>query len=141
MNYGIVPLPEQQEKATFASFWANTITRNAGEGDKLIAAAKFVEFLASPEVMRRWTPAIGELPARTAVADEQEFASDEKLQPFIEQLPNAYATFFVNESENRQAVMDAMDQVLLEGMDPETAVAEAESKVQDILDQYWESQP
>jgi multiple sugar transport system substrate-binding protein len=141
LNYGVAPLPEHNEQATFASFWANTITRNASEGDKLIASAKFIEFLASPEVMRRWTPAIGELPARTAVAEEEEFATEEKLQPFIEQLPNAYATFFVNESENRQAVMDAMDQVLLEGMDPETAVADAEATVQQILDQYWESQP
>jgi multiple sugar transport system substrate-binding protein len=141
LNYGVAPLPEKKEQANFASFWANTITRNAGEGDKLIAAARFIEFLASPDVMRRWTPAVGELPARTEIAAEEEFANEEKLAAFIEQLPYSYATFFVNESENRQAVMDAMDQVLLEGMDPETAVADAEATVQQILDQYWESQP
>ncbi|MEJ7763164.1 MAG: extracellular solute-binding protein, partial [Thermomicrobiales bacterium] len=68
LNYAIVPLPANKEQASFASFWANTITRNAAEGDKMIASAKFIEFLSSEEVMRRWTPAVGELPARQALA-------------------------------------------------------------------------
>jgi multiple sugar transport system substrate-binding protein len=137
LNYGIVPLPGHKEQASFASFWANGITRNAAEGDKLAASAKFIEFLSSPDVMRRWTPAVGELPARTAIASEETFTQDEKLAPFISSLPFAYATFFVNETADRQAVMDAMDQVLLEGMDAQTAVTEAEAKVQQILDEYW----
>lgn len=137
LNYGIVPLPGRQEQASFASFWANGITRNAAEGDKLIAAAKWIDFLASPEVMRRWTPATGELPARPEVANEPAFTGDEKLAPFIAQLPTSYATFFVNEADDRQAVMDAMDQVLLEDMDPEIAVQEAQAKAQQLLDDYW----
>lgn len=139
LNYTIVPLPQREEPASFASFWANGITRNAAEGDKLIAAAKLIDFLSSAEVMRRWTPATGELPARPEVANEETFTQDEKLGPFIEQLPYSYATFFVNEAENRQAVMDAMDQVLLEDMAPEVAVQEAEATVQQILDDYWAS--
>jgi multiple sugar transport system substrate-binding protein len=137
LPYGVAPLPAHKEQASFASFWANGITRRAAEGDRMAASAKWIDFLASPDVMRRWTPAVGELPARPEIASEETFTQDEKLAPFIEQLPNSYATFFVNEAENRQAVMDAMDQVLLEGMDPETAVTEAEAKVQQILDDYW----
>jgi multiple sugar transport system substrate-binding protein len=87
--------------------------------------------------MRRWTPAVGELPARPEIANEETFTQDEKLGPFIASLPFSYATFFVNETADRQAVMDAMDQVLLEGMDAQTAVTEAEAKVQQILDEYW----
>jgi multiple sugar transport system substrate-binding protein len=139
LNYGIVPLPAHVEQASFASFWCNAITRNAAEGDKQIAAAKLIDFLASPDVMRRWTPATGELPARPEIAQEEQFTTDEKLAPFIEQLPNAYATFFVNEADDRQAVMDAMDQVLLEGMEPQVAVEEAQAKVQQMLDDYWAS--
>jgi multiple sugar transport system substrate-binding protein len=139
LNYGIVPLPANKEKASFASFWCNGITRNAAEGDKQIAAAKLIDFLASPDVMRRWTPATGELPARVDLAQEEQFTQDEKLAPFIEQLPNAYATFFINEADDRQAVMDAMDQVLLEGTDPQVAVEEAQAKVQQMLDDYWAS--
>lgn len=137
LNYGVVPLPEHKEKASFASFWANGITRNAAEGDKLIASAKWIDFLSSAEVQRRWTPAIGELPARQALASDPALLENEKLVAFIESLPYSYATFFVNESTLRQAVIDAFDQVVLNGVDAETAVAEAEAQVQEELDEYF----
>lgn len=141
LNYGTAPLPPKTSggpKATYASYWCNAITRKA-QGDKAIAAAKFIDFLASPDVMRRWTPAIGELPARTAVAGEGQFTKDEKLAAFITQLPDSYATFFVDESADRKAVMDAMDAVLLNNVDPQQAVTEAQAQVQQLLDTYWAS--
>ena len=137
LNYAIVPLPANKEQASFASFWANTITRNAAEGDKMIASAKFIEFLSSEEVMRRWTPAVGELPARAALAADPALAANEKLAPFIDSLPFSYATFLVNEADLRQAVIDAFDQVTLNGVDAQTAVQEAQDKVQVQLDEYW----
>jgi len=139
LNYGIVPLPAHKEQASFASFWANTITRNAAEGDKLIAAEKWIDYLASEEVQRQWTPAVGELPARQALAGLEEFTSDEKLAPFIESLPFSYATFLVNEADLRQFVIDAFDQVTLNGLDTEAAIQEAQDKVQVQLDEYWAS--
>ena len=139
LNYGIVPLPEHKSKASFASFWSNTITRNAGEGDKLIASAKFIDFLASADVQKRWTPAIGELPARTSLAADPDLMADEKTAPFIESLAFSYATFIVNEADLRQAVMDAFDEVTLNGMDPETALADAQAKIQPQYDEYWAS--
>ncbi|HET7520722.1 MAG TPA: ABC transporter substrate-binding protein, partial [Candidatus Limnocylindria bacterium] len=128
---------EHLDKASYASFWANTITRNAAEGDKNIAAHKFINFLSSPDVMLQWTPATGELPARAALASEEQFTSDEKLAPFIDSLPFSYATFLVNEAELRQNVMDAFDQVTLNGVDAATAVEEAAQKTQERLDTYW----
>lgn len=139
LNYGIVPLPEHKSKASFASFWSNTITRNAGEGDKLIASVKFIDFLASADVQKRWTPAIGELPARTSLAADPDLMADEKVAPFIESLAFSYATFIVNEADLRQAVMDAFDEVTLNGMDPETALADAQAKIQPQYDEYWAS--
>lgn len=137
LNYQIVPLPEHKEKASFASFWCNTITRQAAEGDKAIAAAKWVDFLSSAEVMKRWTPAVGELPARVALADDPALMEDPKVAPFIESLPYSYATFMVNEADLRQAVLDAFDAVVLTGVDPEVAVQEAQDKVQADMDEYW----
>jgi multiple sugar transport system substrate-binding protein len=139
LNYGIVPLPEHKSKASFASFWSNTITRNAGEGDKLIASARWIDFLASAGVQKRWTPAIGELPARTALASDPELMADEKVAPFINSLSFSYATFMVNEADLRQAVMDAFDQVTLNGMDAQTALQEAQDKIQPQYDEYWAS--
>ena len=137
LNYSIVPLPGNVDQGSFASFWANTITRNAAEGDKNIAAHKFINFLSSPDVMRQWTPATGELPALSALAEEEQFTSDEKLAPFIESLPFSYATFLVDEAALRQDVIDAFDQVILTGVDAATAVAEAEALTQERLDEYW----
>ncbi|MCO5218073.1 MAG: extracellular solute-binding protein [Thermomicrobiales bacterium] len=139
LNYKIVPLPANKEQASFASFWCNTITRNAAEGDKAIAAAKWVDFLASAEVMQRWTPAVGELPARTALAEDPELLANDKVAPFIESLPFSYATFMVNEADLRQFVMDAYDNVTLAGVDPEVALQEAQEKVQAQMDEYWAS--
>ena len=137
LNYRVVPLPEHKERASFASFWANTITRNAAEGDKLIASAKWIDFLSSAEVQKRWTPAVGELPARAALAGDPALMEDEKLAPFIESLEYSYATFMVNEADLRQAVMDAFDQVTLTGVDAEAAIQEAQDKVQVQMDEYW----
>jgi multiple sugar transport system substrate-binding protein len=139
LDYGIVPLPAHKSQASFASFWCNTITRNAGEGDKMIASAKFIDFLASADVQKRWTPAIGELPARAVLAADPDLMADEKVAPFIESLAFSYATFIVNEADLRQAVMDAFDEVTLNGMDPETALADAQAKIQPQYDEYWAS--
>ncbi len=137
LNYQIVPLPEYKEKASFASFWCNTITRNAAEGDKAIASAKWIDFLASADVMKRWTPAVGELPARVSLAEDPALMEDPKVAPFIESLPYSYATFMVNEADLRQAVLDAFDNVVLAGLDPEVALQEAQDKIQAQLDEYW----
>ena len=134
LPYSVAVLPEREAQASYASYWCNTITRKA-EGDREMAAALFIDFLASEDVMREWTPAIGELPARVAIADE--FADDEKLGAFVEQLPYSYADFFVDESLTRQAVLDALDRVLLEGADPEQSLTEAEEQVQQSIDEYW----
>ena len=137
LNYSVVPLPAHKSQASFASFWANTITRNAAEGDKNIAAMKFIDFLSSESVQRRWTPRVGELPARQALSALPEFTSNPRLAPFIDSLPFSYATFLVNEADLRQAVIDAYDQVTLNGLDAESAIAEAQAKVQTQLDDYW----
>lgn len=137
LNYGVVPLPAHKSQASFASFWANTITRNAAEGDKLIASAKWIDFLSSASVQQRWTPAIGELPARTALAADPALLENEKLAPFVESLPYSYATFTVNEADQRQSVMDAYDQVTLNGVDVASALQEAQDKNQIQYDEYW----
>ena len=139
LDYGVVPLPSHKDKASFASYWANTITRNAAEGDKLIASAKFIDFLSSESVQSRWTPAIGELPARTALASDPALLEDETLAPFIESLDYSYATFTINEADLRQAVLDAYDQVTLNGLDVESALTEAQDKIQAQYDEYWAS--
>jgi multiple sugar transport system substrate-binding protein len=138
LNYAIAPLPAHKDKATYASFWVNSITRRA-TGARLEAATKWLQFLTSPEVMRSWVEQVGELPARPAVAREDKYAKDPKLGPFLQSLDYGFATFFVDESADRQAVLDAVNEVLLNGTSPEQAVKGAAEKVQAMLDEYWAS--
>jgi len=137
LNYGVAPLPSHNGVQTsFASFWTNGITKNA-TGEKLEAAKKFLQFLTSEEVMKRWTKEIGEIGAKVAIANDEELLQNERLRPFIEQLPESTSYFYVDESADRKALIDAIDKVLLNDVDPRIALDEAVKEVQGLLDEYW----
>jgi len=137
LNYGVAPLPTHNGVQTsFASFWTNGITKNA-TGEKLEASKKFLEFLTSEDVMKRWTQDIGEIGAKVTIANDEELLQNENLRPFIEQLPNSTSYFYVDESADRKALMDAIDKVLLNDVNPRTALDEAVKEVQALLDEYW----
>jgi multiple sugar transport system substrate-binding protein len=138
LNYGIAPLPTHKDKATYASFWVNCLTKRA-TGARLEAATKWVQYLTTPEVMRQWVEQIGELPARPVVAKEDKYARDAKLGPFLQSLDYGYATFFVDEAADRQAVLDAVNEVILNGTPPDQAVKTAADKVQAMFNEYWAS--
>jgi multiple sugar transport system substrate-binding protein len=138
LNYAIAPLPAHKDKATYSSFWVNCVTKRA-TGPRLEAATKWLQYLTTPEVMRQWTDKIGELPARLAVAKEDKYAKDARLGPFLQSLDYGYATFFVDEAADRQAVLDAVNEVVLNGTPPDKAVKGAADKVQGMLDEYWAS--
>lgn len=135
-DFASAPLPvgPNGKPYTMASFWANGITKKA-QGAQLDASIKFLQFLTTPEVMERWTHAIGELPARPEVAAK--FKDDPKLKGFIDGLAYAGATFFVDEPKDRQALIDAVDSVILKNTDPKAALDEAARKVQALFDDYW----
>ena len=66
--------------------------------------------------MRQWVEKVGELPALQSVAKEDKYAKDAMLGPFLQSLDYGYATFFVDEASDRQAVLDAVNEVILNGM-------------------------
>ncbi|WP_096437147.1 extracellular solute-binding protein [Alteribacter populi] len=138
LNYGIAPLPSKDEKSTQASFWSNGITSNV-EGEKLDASVKFLEFLTTEDVMDRWLDETGELPARESVALQDQYLDHELYGAFIEQLPYANAHFFVDESRERDLAIQAVDRVLLQGVDPEEAFEEFVESTQALFDDYWEN--
>lgn len=130
-----LPVGPQQIQATMGSFWANGITRNA-TGPKLEAAIKFLTFLTSPGVMQQWVKEVGELPAR-AGAVPADLVKDPHFRGFVEGLGHAHATWFVDESKDRAALVDAADAVLAGKAAPDQALREAEAKVQKLYDDYW----
>ncbi|MFF2155991.1 extracellular solute-binding protein [Paenibacillus chitinolyticus] len=139
LNFAVAPLPAYKGKATQASFWANGITKNA-KGKKLEAATEFLKFLTSKEVQEQWVEKVGELPASKAVALQDKYAKDEKIGPFIRQLGDANAHFFVDEKLERDYFVQAVDSVVLNKVPAEKAFEELVAKTQKLYDDYWAKQ-
>ena len=138
-NWGVFPMPAgPKAQANFGSFWTHGITTKAAKDPaKLAASVKFLQFITSADVMKRWTPAIGELPARVQVLTDPAFVNDPNLAPFLQTLPVSYASYFVDETADRQALMDAYDAVVLKNADPKQSLDTAVKTVQKLFDDYW----
>jgi multiple sugar transport system substrate-binding protein len=137
LNYGVTTLPTHNGvKKTFGSYWTNAITTNA-TGKKKDAAVKFLKFITSKESMTQWTKSTGEIGARTEFASDPQILKDANLAPFVKQLPVADSYFYIDEAADRKAIMDAIDQVLLNNVDPRKALDDATATVQKLLDAYW----
>lgn len=142
LNFGVVELPEHNGvKSTFGSYWTHGITQKAAaDPARMAAAVKFLQFITTPEAGALWVKATGELPAQLAAASDPELLADPKLGAFAAGLPYARSTFFVDESKDRQALIDAYNAVVLNGADPATELDFAVETVQALLDEYWAKQ-
>lgn len=143
-NWGVFPLPTLTKgglRSNFSSYWVHGITRNANNTAKVDASTRWLKFLTSEAVQRRWLAAIGELPANTALANEPALRKDPIYGPFISALPFAHSTFFVDEAGQRKALMDAVNSVWLNNADPAVALANAAKAEQQILSDYWKNAP
>ena len=142
LNFGIAELPtlgEDGERHTYGSYWTHGITRRAaGDEARLEAATKFLQFITTAEAGELWVAEVGELPAQNAALENEELTSDPILGPFIEGLAYSHATFFVDETAQRQNLIDAYDLVRLSGFDPCDALLEYAAVEQDLLDEFWE---
>jgi multiple sugar transport system substrate-binding protein len=139
LNYGVVELPEHNGvQSTFGSYWTHGITQKAAaDPARMAAAVKFLQFITTPEAGALWVEVTGELPAQLAAASNEELLADEKLGAFAAGLPYAHATFFINEADDRQAIIDAYDAVMLNGADPRAELDFAVEKVQAMYDEFW----
>lgn len=66
--------------------------------------------------------------ARVSITEDEELAKDPIMKPFIEALPYATSYFYVSESDDRQIMLDAIDSVILQGVDSKTAAGRSESE-------------
>lgn len=136
LNYGVAQLPSYKSKSAPSSFWANAIPAGV-TGAKLDASIKFLQFLTSKEVQEQWVDKVGELPAQKEVATQDKYLNDEKLGPFIRQLDNSKAHFFIDETGERTLFVDATNEVLLNKVPVETAFKDLVAKTQKLYDDYW----
>jgi len=137
LDYGVTELPSMNgERFNFASFWANGIT-SFTTGKELEASIKFLDYLTSETAMSMWLENVGELPAKKALAMQDEFKNNPKYGPFIRGLEYANATKFIDETAQRMVWINAYDEVLLNGMSIKDAVDQAAAAEQAVLDKYY----
>ena len=142
LNYGVTELPvgPNGERHTFGSYWTHGITRRANDDPaRLEAAVKFLQFITTPEAGTLWVNNVGELPAQATAASDEAILADPILGPFSAGLAYSHATFFVDESQQRQVLIDAFDNIRLGGMDACEALDEAAATEQELIDEFWAS--
>lgn len=142
LNYGVTELPTHNDvQATFGSYWTHGITQKAAaDPARMAAAVEFLKFITSAEAGALWVDIVGELPAQLEAASDEELLADPQLGAFAAGLPYAEATFFINESDDRQAIIDAYDAVILNDADPRVELDFAVETVQEIYDEFWADQ-
>ncbi len=137
LKWGVTELPATAEgtRSNYSSYWVNAITSKA-EGEKYDAAVRFMKYITSDEAMQIWLDVVGELPAKPSVGLTEANANDPIFGPFIRGLEYANTTKFVNESAQRQIMIDLVERVNLQGVSIEDALTEAAAAEQKLLDEY-----
>ncbi|MEQ8367589.1 MAG: extracellular solute-binding protein [Roseicyclus sp.] len=138
LEWGVTELPAGADgtQSNYSSYWVNAITSSA-EGPEYEASVLFMEYLTSPEAMQIWLDVVGELPARQSVGMTEENANDDVFGPFIRGLAYAHTTKFADESAQRQVLVDMIERVQLQDMDPGESLRMAAEAEQAILDGYY----
>ncbi len=138
LKWGVAELPATGEgvRSNYSSYWVNAITSKA-EGEKYDASVKFMQYVTSDEAMQIWLDVVGELPAKPSVGLTEANANDATYGPFIRGLAYANTTKFVNESAQRQLLIDLVERVKLEGMSVADSLAIAAEEEQKLLDAFY----
>ena len=135
LQWGVAELPAGPDgtRSNYSSYWVNAITTKA-EGEKRDAAVKFMQYITSDEAMQLWLDVVGELPAKPSVGMTEENASDPVYGPFIRGLEYAHTTQFVDESAQRDGMMQMVERIALEGQSVEDSLSQAAREEQALLD-------
>jgi multiple sugar transport system substrate-binding protein len=138
LDWGVTELPATADgvQSNYSSYWVNAITTKA-EGEKFDAAVKFMQYITSDEAMQVWLDVVGELPAKPSVGMTEENANNETFGPFIRGLAYANTTKFVNESAQRQILVEMVERMTLQGMSSADSIAIAAEAEQALLDEYY----
>lgn len=140
LNFGVAELPvgPNGESHTFGSYWTHGITRRAAEDEaRMDASARFLKFITTAEAGKLWVENVGELPAQLESASDPDVLANPLWSAFSVGLGYSHATFFIDESAQRQVLIDAYDQVKF-GADACDALAEAAEIEQELIDEFWE---
>lgn len=86
VKLGIGLIPEKDGKRTTAvTSWAYVMSKDADAQ----AATKWIQYLSSQEVEKRWTLEIGSLPSRKALLSDEELTADAQLATLLKSLEDS----------------------------------------------------
>ncbi|MFC5451154.1 extracellular solute-binding protein [Paenibacillus aestuarii] len=138
-EWGVTTLPTKEPgglKSNFGSYWVHGIAKGVS-GNKLEASQKFLKFLISEETQKNWLNEVGELPAAASLSNDPKLTADPIFGAFVKGLQDAHATYFVNEKDERQAIIDMTNEILLNNAPVEKTFNELVKKQQALRDDYF----
>ena len=86
VKLGMALIPSKEGKnTTIVTSWAYVASKNANSE----AATKWIEFLTSKEVQKKWTKQTGELPSRKELLNDSDLTSDPQTKLLISSLEDS----------------------------------------------------
>lgn len=87
LDFGVGMIPANGDsRATCVTSWGYVASAKAPSAE----AIRFIEFLSSEEVEKKWTQKTGELPARSVLLDDEELKQDSKVAVAIQSLEDSF---------------------------------------------------
>lgn len=131
LNYGIAPVPSQEQQVTYA-VTDSIMMFSASQAKE--EAWRFLEFVFRPEVHIDFTIAESFLPVLTAETEDPYFQENEQLRVFADLLPVARFAPNVPDWERiADHTMTALQQIYLDQVPAEEALGQAESQINRVL--------
>jgi multiple sugar transport system substrate-binding protein len=128
-DWGIAPHPVQKERSSFLGGASLIIPGNAENKE---AAWKWIDFLTSRDSMK-YLEEYDRIPARNDAADAEHVKSDPLYKLFALEIPHAISHASIYAGVIRSEIGVAFDEVMINNMDPKTALDEAALRIQNEM--------
>ena len=112
-------------------------TKATNDPEKLEAAVKFLQYLASPEGYTAYLDVHGGLPALNSQLADPKYAEDPLLKPFIATMDKAQAIPWVDELGERDISMQMLERVVLNGENPREVLDSGTEATNKLRDEFF----
>lgn len=129
LDFGVGMIPANGDsRATCVTSWGYVASAKAPSAE----ATRFIEFLSSEEVEKKWTQKTGELPARSVLLDDEELKQDSKVAVAIQSLEDSFVGVVQTPALNT-ILSDSYTEYLKTDRPLEEIMKEAQDKMNDEL--------
>lgn len=136
LDYGVVPIPHENQPATWSAGWSLEITDNNDEA-KADAAWELMKYMTSEDVQLAIHKEIGSLVANQTVATSQELIADPNWKMIVDQMDHSNFIEYVEASPAWHTVLhQAIEPALTLDKDPAAALREAQQAIETELENF-----